>query len=391
MPQGAKDTINRLKEKLGKGRGETSPFSLRVFMAGVGVVFLIYLCVFVWLALNAKTNIEIIQSDMASKTAAILHKTDNTPVMVIPPTEIPSQEVPAEQAFVPTTTEGPSVTAQPAAPVEIEEESIALAPAPLSDMLEKGPLGEELPIIRASDKLTPFGAYRRRFNLQAVTQPVISIAVADIGLSTKASEPFIKDFPPAVSIILSPYAAAPNMWVNESRAAGHEVWLSLPLEPEKFPQDDTGPLTLMLNAAERDNQLKLEQIMGSTIGYAGFVATYNEVFSKSDKDMRPVLTAIYKRGLGYIDSAPTAGLNTQTIALAEKAPYASVDIWIDDNSSPEDINKALVQLEEIARSKNRAVGVIPPLPATQKLVKDWLDTLPGKGFVLAPLSAQTGM
>ncbi|MBU0858642.1 MAG: divergent polysaccharide deacetylase family protein, partial [Alphaproteobacteria bacterium] len=51
---------------------------------------------------------------------------------------------------------------------------------------------------------------------------------------------------------------------------------------------------------------------------------------------------------------------------------------------------ALAQLEKLAREQGFAAAVIRPYPLSYQLVQEWIATLPEKGIVLAPLSAQTG-
>jgi polysaccharide deacetylase 2 family uncharacterized protein YibQ len=76
--------------------------------------------------------------------------------------------------------------------------------------------------------------------------------------------------------------------------------------------------------------------------------------------------------------------------MGRNAPYANVDAWIDTSTDPQDIRKALAKLEERARSHGAAAGLIHPLPVSYQEVLKWIDGLPAKGIVLAPLSAQTG-
>ncbi|MBC7325143.1 MAG: divergent polysaccharide deacetylase family protein, partial [Moorella sp. (in: Bacteria)] len=124
-----------------------------------------------------------------------------------------------------------------------------LAEAPIEGLYETTPDGR-LPIIRTKDGLTPFNAYRRPFDVYAANKPVISIAVTGLGLSDVAMESALRSMPPEVSFILSPYAPSATFWVNEARARGHEVWLTLPVEPKDYPTDDPGPHTLLIGAPE---------------------------------------------------------------------------------------------------------------------------------------------
>lgn len=270
---------------------------------------------------------------------------------------------------------------------DVKKYSNGMCMAPVEGLYEDTPEGR-LPTIR-KDGLTPFKTYRKPVALSG-NAPVISIAVSDMGLSQKITDSAIKSLPPEVTLIVSPYADGPDMWTNEARSNGHEVWMSLPMESVNYPKDDPGPYTLLVGAPERENLQKLNWIMSRAVGYAGLVVTYQPVFMDAQNDVRPVLGAIYQRGVGLIANGG-AGSLPDSMALSMNAPYSSIDVWIDKPENTTDIIKAsLQQLEVIARDKGFAAGVISPSSVSFRELQTWIETLNAKGIVLAPLSAQTG-
>lgn len=289
---------------------------------------------------------------------------------------------------------GPPTPANLPTPAHVAQpettDATALPPAPIDGLYESSPKGR-LPIIRKSDDVTPFKAYRRPFDRMAVKEPIVSITIMDMGISTSASQTALNEMPPDVSFDLSPYAVNADEFVAEARKKGHEIWLTLPMESDDYPRVDTGSDTLLIGMPEQQNSVKLAQALGSTIGYAGVITSHNPAFMRSLSDMKPVLNAIYDRGLGFIDSSVTPGAEAQALAMRRNSPYASVDVWLDMPATPDDIKKALSRLEQKAREHGSAVGVIRPLPVSFQEVSKWIAGLKDKGLVLAPLSAQTGM
>lgn len=244
-----------------------------------------------------------------------------------------------------------------------------------------------IPIIR-DDGLTAFNGYKAPFNKQLIDAPIISIAIVNLGLSESATESAIRNMPPEVSLIISPYTKAPDFWINEARANGHEVWFSLPTEPDNYPLNDPGPHTLLVNGTEQDNLRKVNWLMGRGKGYVGFVTEPNSVFMKAPQDMRTAINEIYTHGLGFIDGSETPSLIPQSIAHGLDAAYGTIDIWIDTVPTSADIQKLLHNLEIRAKERGMASGVINTYPVSYKEIQDWLESLKTKGFVLAPLSAQ---
>lgn len=265
-----------------------------------------------------------------------------------------------------------------------------LAEAPVQGLFEETAAGR-LPVVRTKDGLTPFAAYKRPFDVNATPDPLVAVAVFGLGLSDMATESAIRAMPPEVSLVLSPYASAPEFWIKEARSRGHEVWLTLPMESAQYPVSDPGPHTMLIGTPERENMAKLEWLMSRGDGYIGFVSEPRADFLKAANDMRPVIGAIYNRGLGFVDGSIDPGMIPQTMALGMKAPYVAATAWPDKpDPSPAAIAAALAEIETLAREKGYAVAIIQPLPVSYQIVQKWIEELPRKGLRLAPMSAVTG-
>ncbi|MBI4031403.1 MAG: divergent polysaccharide deacetylase family protein [Proteobacteria bacterium] len=347
-------------------------FSFPAFGKGLAVVAVIYALTGAWLWLSAENTIKAQQAETVSKTVAIVDadasaratgEQHETPLPIAPGLGLPS---------------------------DISLLGSGLAAAPIEGLYTKTTEGM-VPAIREKDGLTPFAAYRRPFDKQAADKPIISIVIVDLGLSAKATEVALGKMPPEVSFSLSPYALTPDLWVNESRARGHEIWMTLPMETADFPETDPGPHTVLIGAPEHENALKVINVLGRISGYVGVVGGPDQIFLNAVNDMRPVLSAIYGHGLGFADGMEMPGSIPATMALGMNAPYMNIDVWIDKTETAEAIRAQFDRLEQIAREQGSAAGAIRPAPLSYQETERWLATLAEKGFVLAPLSAQAGM
>ncbi len=359
-------------------------FSFKAFLQGLVVVAVLYFLVIVWIFLNAGNTLKKQQDRLASQTVIIEWSATADPQQVSDSSHDAHSDQ-TDQTKQPTDTAPQHVKYTPANILES-----GLADAPIDGLYEQAESGHR-PIVRKQDSLTAFKAYRRPFDVYASDNSLISIAVAGLGLSDIATESAVRSMPPDVSFILSPYAATPDFWISESRERGHEVWLTLPLETESYPVDDPGPHTMLIGAPERENQAKMDWLLTRGDGYVGFVTSYQPDFMKSPNDMRPIIGNIYHRGLGFVDGSPHPTMIPQTMAVGMKAPYSTIDIWIDmPEASQDSISKSLEKLEELSRKKGFAVGVIHTLPVSYQQVLKWIETLPDKNLTLVPLSATTG-
>jgi polysaccharide deacetylase 2 family uncharacterized protein YibQ len=68
-------------------------------------------------------------------------------------------------------------------------------------------------------------------------------------------------------------------------------------------------------------------------------------------------------------------------------PRAYADRLIDQEASRAAIDRALADLERIARQTGAAVGIAQTYPVTFERLINWLPQIEQRGFVLAPVSA----
>lgn len=372
---------------------------------GMIALLLLYGGLFAWVAMNGPAAREHREGQLVSRTVMIERVLPMDPTLLAPvqgppappaKVETPATEAHATEAQKPEPVAAvPEPPAEPVAEVQEEVDPLkdekkyanGMIAAPVEGLYEDVEAGR-LPVLRA-DGISAFRAYKKPFAHDG-NKPVISIAVMDMGLSEKITDSAIKSLPPEVSLIVSPYANGPEMWTTEAREGGHEVWLSLPMESATYPKTDSGPHTLLVGAPERENLQKLDWVMSRAVGYTGLIATYQPEFMNAQNDLRPILGSLYKRGIGFISSSP-AGSLPETMALSMNAPYSKMDVWIDKpEGTPEIIKASLQQLEVIAKESGYAAGVISPNAVSFRELQAWMETLKGKGIVLAPLSVQTG-
>jgi len=229
----------------------------------------------------------------------------------------------------------------------------------------------------------PMQVYAAWFNT-ADPRPRIGLVVAGIGESKDESERAI-DLPGAVSLAFSPYAVDPEKLLSEARARGHEILISLPLEPAGYPLNNAGDEALLVGAPASQNDERLDWALSRIEGYVGATGAmdgmYGERFAAAPDLLAGLERDLAARGLLYVD--PRAGLPNPKWVTGRTA-----DVVVDSPPVGPDISANLDKLETIARERGSALGVVGwPGPATLALLADWAGTLPSKGFVLAPVTA----
>ncbi len=260
-----------------------------------------------------------------------------------------------------------------------------LAPAPDPALVQSTPAGP-LPVI-APDGRRAWQVYARPFD-PADKRPRIAILIAGLGPSSAATETAIQGLPGGVSLAFWPYADQIDRWMRLARAAGHEVLLNLPMEPDNYPDFDPGPQTLLTSLTPQQNLARLDWALSRVTGYVGVADYLGSRFTASRRDVTPVLEAIRRRGLVFVDSRVTAHSVAPEIAQRIGLPWAASTRFLDEPQVSRDaIDAKLRELESIARVQHVALGIGAPYPVTLERIAAWADGLEDKGFALAPVTA----
>lgn len=278
----------------------------------------------------------------------------------------------------------------PVAPTAGLAESTAPVPpgtVPLPDpaLLEASTMfpGGMLPRIGPGGR-APMHAYAARFDA-ADKRPRVALLLGGIGMSETDSEEAIRTTPAAVSLAVSPYAFRPERLLADARAAGHELLLALPLEPERYPLDDPGNRALLTGNPAALNRQRLEWVLTRFAGYVGATGALNgmrgERFAAASELMNPLLAELAARGLLDIDPRPGAPHPPHVTGR-------SVDVVVDEPAVRTEIETNLARLEQVARDRGAALGLVDqPRPVTLDRIAAWAATLGSRGLVLAPVSA----
>jgi uncharacterized protein len=106
----------------------------------------------------------------------------------------------------------------------------------------------------------------------------------------------------------------------------------------------------------------------------------------TDAAMQPILREAAKRGLGYFDDGSAPRSVAAALATGQAMPFAKGDIAIDAVPTPAEIDRALAELENLAKERGVAIGTASALPVSIERIGAWIKTLEARGIMLAPLT-----
>jgi hypothetical protein len=356
-------------------------FSFKTFMVGLLGVFAVYAALVAYLLFARAQTLRGLEERLASQTVLI----DRGDV-----SEAVAHHDMGEAQTIRDSTKEVSVAETPHAEshgegLSLEElvgrQAKSLRQSPVPGFFEETEYGL-LPVAK-SPMQTPFEIYKKPFTLN-LSKPYIAVGIKNFGLSKALSESMIAALPSSVSFILSPYSADPEEWVQKARADGHEVWLQLPIENNRFPLDDPGAKGLLTRVSLQYNQERLAWLLGRATGYTGIAAFTDSALNNSGAMFKNMARDIFGRGLGYFELNTASdsffgGLATDTGKPHTQA-FALLDII--DPQSP-----ALKTVQAHIDAEGGAVVTVNPSPNNIVSLGRWLSELEKQGIISVPVSA----
>jgi polysaccharide deacetylase 2 family uncharacterized protein YibQ len=242
----------------------------------------------------------------------------------------------------------------------------------------------DLPV-RTDDGRRPMDIYARPWSQAGGKR--IAIVIGGLGLSQTGTQHAISELPPEITLAFSPEGNSLNRWMRAARKNGHELLVQVPMEPFNYPQNDPGPQTLQVAAAEEDNLENLRWALGQLTNYTGIVNFLGARFASDEAAISPVLREIGQRGLLYMNDGTAGGQRLGELARAYDVPYVAGNVVLDTSQDPAEIRTRLKQLEGIAEAAGFAIGSGSALQPTVDTVAAWANDAKKRGFEIVGVSA----
>lgn len=217
-------------------------------------------------------------------------------------------------------------------------------------------------------------------------KPMIAIIIDDVGPSRTSARRAIA-LPPPVTLSFLPYANDIVELTGAARAAGHELLVHVPMEPNDLAHNNPGPHALLTNMAPDELLRSLRWGLDRFGGYVGINNHMGSRFTSRTDDMTLVLGELKRRGLLFVDSKTSAQSVGADLARRMGVPETSRDIFLDNDSSPGKVAQQLAATEAWARRHGRAIAIGHPHDGTLEALQRWLPEVRARGFVLVPLTA----
>jgi uncharacterized protein len=159
------------------------------------------------------------------------------------------------------------------------------------------------------------------------------------------------------------------------------------MEPFNYPDNDSGPQTLLTTLSPEQNLERLYWLMSRFQGYVGITGAMGARFTASEQAFTPILRETAKRGLIFVDDGANPRSVAARIAGGNNLPFAKADMVLDSVPTPAEIDHALGRLEMTARERGIAVGMASALPVSIERIAKWAKAAESRGLQLVPITA----
>ncbi len=218
-------------------------------------------------------------------------------------------------------------------------------------------------------------------------EPAFALMVTGLGLDPVLTQVAIDSLPGPVALAFVPYAKNLDAQMRRARAAGHEIFLELPLEGfGPASNRSLGAAALLTGRSPAENLKRLDWLLSRGSGYFAVTNYQGAKFSADPSAIGPVLGRLKSLGVAYYDDTGAA------IAVARRAGLPVHEIGDVLTAIPGDRKQAallrrLRALADAAHTKSRPLAKVAATAESLYTLQNFLDGLTTEDAALAPPSS----
>ncbi len=218
--------------------------------------------------------------------------------------------------------------------------------------------------------------------IQQDDRPSISIVLTNLGLNKNSTE-LALSLPKEISLGFVPYTTSLKPLIAKAQELGHEIFLYLPFETQRYPMDAPGHMPILLSLSDSENLNRLNTLLKPFNGYIGVYGSYKEVFTLDANKSYPIINELKRRDLKLFIGHDN---NENLLHGEESIEHVSADIVLDREPNIAAIKDNLDKLIKLAEQNKHAVAYAEGYPVTIYTIKAWLPILEKRGIRLVPAS-----
>lgn len=214
----------------------------------------------------------------------------------------------------------------------------------------------------------------------------VAIIVDDLGRGTRQARQLLAIRQPVTFAILPSEAHAAEV-ARMAHAAGREVMLHVPMEPQGFPVIDPGDDALLVNLPKDQLRAQLQVLLNQVPHVAGVNNHMGSRFTEDQQAMAVVMAVLREEGLYFVDSLTSSQSVGTATARQAGVPSLRRDVFLDNVAEVAAIAHEIRRLAAKATRNGSAVGICHPYPETITALRQELPELARQGVEFVAVSA----
>jgi hypothetical protein len=207
----------------------------------------------------------------------------------------------------------------------------------------------------------------------------VAIIMDDLGRGVNQARKLLALSQPVTLAVLPGEAHAAEV-ARQAHAAGREVMLHVPLEPQGYPVVDPGDDALLLSQSEGELQERLRALLARVPHAVGANNHMGSRFTEDERGMTTVMQVLKERDLFFVDSLTSSHSVGVDVARRAGVSVLRRDLFLDNVADVGAIAREIERLAEKARRNGSAVGICHPYPETFEALQRELPRLEREGI-----------
>ena len=217
----------------------------------------------------------------------------------------------------------------------------------------------------------------------ATAKPLISIVIDDLGDQWEEGRRVV-ELPGAVACAFLPESPHTRRLAALAHAAGKEILVHLPLEPEAGRGH---PLALRVGQPAEDRTQQIERLLAAVPHATGVNNHQGSRATASRGTMHAVMRELSLRGTRFfVDSMTSRHSIAYPLARAYGIPATRRHVFLDHERGVDATRAQFARLITLARRSGGALAIGHPYPETTALLTEMLPQLAALGVELVPPS-----
>jgi len=185
--------------------------------------------------------------------------------------------------------------------------------------------------------------------------------------------------PDQVGIAILPFLPKSAETATAMHAAGHEVWLHLPMEPQDYPADNPGPGAVLVSMTTDELRTTVHSAINN-VPHA--VGVNNHMGSRATADLKTmtwIMQELSARGMAFIDSRTTTRTVAENAARAQGVPTNRRHVFLDNERKSSAIRNQLDEAVYRCRIDGEAIAIGHLDPVTVRVLAEELPGISKRG------------